>query len=188
MMEFKQQMMMKMDGGRKGGKADYAMWDQTWADADMKNLEYNFAGVQMCAEAKKMYKPFPFMGLRMEECSEDSDLSFNAWGNKLVAMNKYGKKSCLTAKKNEEMGWGHHVMLDECNWTQSEEEDGTDGIFQQFKFCGATGQIKIINDENMCVTVYVDEKGNHNVATCYCKAGMSKAVAWGRAIEDDDDE
>merc|ERR1711881_281813 len=112
---------MSMMGGKMGGmggkdgscKPRYQLWDQRWEDADTPNLEYNFAGVQMCATAQKSYKPYPYIGLRMRACNSKAEI-FKAFGNRLINVNKYGKKKCLTATANTEgMAWGHVVSIDD---------------------------------------------------------------------------
>lgn len=198
-MESKQEMSDKMDQildmVTVQKKRKFTLWCQMFEDADEgKFLEMTYAGESYCANFDPRYGDMKHMGVSFAACNSSSDdqIDFDFMGNYLVSENKYGRKSCLTATPNPNMGldapFAHFVHLDECSMV-APEEDGSAGElgtgFQHFAHCPYTGKIHLVADPEKCLQILETKRGDIRLITCLCDAGISQAPAFGRRIPDE---
>merc|ERR1719174_3065161 len=125
MMESKQEMTEKMDQilnmvtVQKERK--YSLWCQMFPDAaEGKFLEMQYGADAYCANYDPRFGVNKMMGLKFDACDSTSEdqINFEFMGNYLVNENKYGKKTCLTATPNKNLGldapFAHFVHLAPC--------------------------------------------------------------------------
>jgi hypothetical protein len=199
MMETKQEMGQKMDQilnmvtVQKERK--FTLWCQMFPDAhEGKFLEMQYGDEAMCAKYDTRFSPMgKIAGLKFDACNSTSDdqVKFEFMGNYLVNENNYGKKTCLTATPNKNLGldapFAHYVHMAPCTMTMAEDDGAAfDGeSFQHFAHCPYTGKIHLIADTEKCLQVSTTKKGDIRLTTCLCDAGISEAPAFGRRFPEE---
>jgi len=199
MMETKQEMGQKMDQildmvtVQKERK--FTLWCQMFPDAaEGKFLEMQYGAEAMCANYDARFSPMgKIAGLKFDACNSASEdqVKFEFMGNYLVNENNYGKKTCLTATPNKNLGldapFAHYVHMAPCTMAMAEDDGAAfDGeSFQQFAHCPYTGKIHLIADTEKCLQISETKKGDIRLTTCLCDAGISEAPAFGRRFPEE---